>query len=121
MFLTVNALIDESMPLRLSKENRWKLSLLEDEISIEIFVVKINNNIIVCLTSEIFAEIALEIKSKSPFRNTIVFKLSNGCLPGYVCTKDAFNDGGYESSTALLSYETGAKFVTEFLNILNNI
>lgn len=105
----------------LLKEKRWKLSLLEDEVPAEIFVLKINGNIIVCLPGEIFVEFALEIKAKSPFKNTMVFELSNGCLPGYTCTKDAFNNSGYESSTTLLSYETGENFVSKVLDILNSL
>ncbi len=51
---------------------------------------------------ELFAEVALNMRAKSPFRYTFYFGLTNGCL-GYLPTKQAFSDGGYETSVCVFT------------------
>lgn len=51
---------------------------------------------------ELFAEIAVEMRAKSPFRHTFYFGLTNGCL-GYLPTKRAFAEGGYETSVCVFT------------------
>ncbi len=51
---------------------------------------------------ELFAEIALNMRAKSPFRHTFYYGLTNGCL-GYLPTKKAFAEGGYEPSVCVFS------------------
>jgi hypothetical protein len=51
---------------------------------------------------ELFAEVALNMRAKSPFRHTFYFGLTNGCL-GYLPTKKAFVEGGYEPSVCVFT------------------
>ncbi len=63
---------------------------------IDIGVITIGDDIaIVTLPVEAFCEIALEIKEKSPFKYTLFAELTNGEF-GYVPTRHAFDEGGYE-------------------------
>ena len=48
---------------------------------------------------EMFVEIGIDIKRASPFDQTLVLGLTNG-LVGYLPTKRAFDEGGYESKSA---------------------
>lgn len=47
---------------------------------------------------ELFCEISMELRSRSPFRNTFYFGYTNGWL-GYLPTRRAFSEGGYEIRT----------------------
>ena len=63
---------------------------------IDIGVITIGDDIaIVTQPVEAFCEIALEIKEKSPFKYTLFAELTNGEF-GYVPTRHAFDEGGYE-------------------------
>jgi hypothetical protein len=48
---------------------------------------------------EMFCEIALNVRQQSPFRHTFFFGYTNGWL-GYLPTKRAFAEGGYEANTS---------------------
>ncbi len=86
----------------------------------EISVVAIGNNAIVMVPFELFVEFGLEIKARSPFRNTMIIELANG-YSGYVPTKEAFSrPGGYETLTlrsSKLAPEAGDIVVAETLAI----
>ena len=47
---------------------------------------------------EMFCEISLNIRSKSPFPHTFYFGYTNGWI-GYLCTRQAYSEGGYEPRT----------------------
>jgi hypothetical protein len=51
---------------------------------------------IVTNPAELFCEIGMSIKDRSPFRNTMIATLTNGAC-GYVPTAKAFEVGGYET------------------------
>lgn len=79
---------------------------------------------IVCLPGEIFAEFGLQIKQQSPFGHTIINELSNGSVYGYICTPEAYTQGGYEPT--LRTYNrtaenTGDRFVAASLQLLEQL
>jgi neutral ceramidase len=47
---------------------------------------------------ELFCEISLHIRNRSPYPNTFYFGYANGWL-GYLPTRQAFSEGGYETQT----------------------
>ena len=51
------------------------------------------------LPGEMFAEIGLQIKKRSPFETTVTVELANDWV-GYVPTERAFEEGGYETELA---------------------
>jgi len=99
-------------------ESGKKIELLEDEIPAEIQVTGIGDARIVGLPGELFVEFGLGIKDKSPYENTFVVELANGCLPGYVYTRESLVIGGYETDTSMLPPETGYDFVEAALKML---
>ncbi len=103
---------------KLLKEGE-KIDILDDEVPAEVQVIGIGDVRIVCLPGEIFVEFGLDIKRRSPYKNTFVVELANGCLPGYVYTKDALETGGYETDTSMLAPETGYVFVEKALELLD--
>jgi neutral ceramidase len=63
---------------------------------VDIGLITIGREIaIVTAPVEAFCEIALEIKSRSPYTYTLFAELTNGAF-GYVPTRQAFDEGGYE-------------------------
>ena len=59
--------------------------------------VKLGDIFFAGMPGEMFAELGLDLKAKSPFDKTVCVELANGCF-GYIATKKAFSEGGYEVS-----------------------
>jgi hypothetical protein len=79
---------------------------------------------LVCLPAEQFVEFGLAIKNSSPFPLTIVNELSNGSVSGYVCTPEAYRQGGYENRLrkySRLQTEAGDLFVRKAVELLNEL
>ena len=68
----------------------------ETEVQVEIQAVRVGDFAIAAAPGELFVELGLAIKRQSPFATTLVNELANGSAIGYVCTRDAFVQGGYE-------------------------
>ena len=88
-------------------EKGKKIELLEDEKPIELKVIKIGEQMLAFAPGEIFVEFGLEIKKAYNKGIVFVAELSNGCLPGYVYTKEALDAGGYETDTSMLAEDMG--------------
>jgi neutral ceramidase len=100
-------------------EKNIKPELLTDELPAEIQVLGIGDARIVGLQGEIFVEYGLEIKNRSPFEKTFVIELANGVLPGYVYTKEALKEGGYETDTSMLGENCGEIITKKAIELLN--
>jgi hypothetical protein len=61
--------------------------------------VRINDAVIWSAPVEMFSEIAMEVRSRSPLRHTFYFGYTNGWF-GYLPTAKAFEEGGYEPRTS---------------------
>lgn len=84
--------------------------------SLEVMVVRIGDAAFVGLPGEMFTEFGIEIKAKSPCKNTMVMGLTND-EKGYFPTKVSFTQGpkgftpmitGYETTPGTTKYEIGA-------------
>lgn len=74
----------------------------------------------VALPGELFAELGLAIKQRSPFETTLVFELSNDC-PGYIPTRRAFAEGGYEPANSKIAPGGGEQLVDVAVGLLNEL
>jgi len=72
---------------------------------------------LVGLPGEIFVELGLAIKERSPFRLPILCELCNDSI-GYVPTAKAYTEGGYEATSTPLAEGTGERLVEAALNLL---
>lgn len=99
------------------------LSRAARSIEVEIQVLSLGNIAFVALPGEIFVELGLEIKRKSPFPYTFVIELANGYV-GYVPTREAFEEGGYEVMLALtskLAPMAGEMMVSSVVKLLHSL
>ena len=80
--------------------------LLKDypkQVSIILQAFRIGDLAITAIPAEVFVEIGLELKEKSPFRPTFNIELANG-YNGYLPTPAQHRLGGYETWRARSSY-----------------
>jgi len=75
---------------------------------VEIQVMRLNDAVLVAIPGELFVEIGLDIKRKSEFENTFIVGLVNGEI-GYIPTRQAFMEGGYESISTKFTEEAGER------------
>jgi hypothetical protein len=75
---------------------------------------------IVTLPGEIFTELGMYIKSRSPYQYTMVVELSNGSL-GYVPDRKAYVVGNYEPVSARCGPGSGELLAEKALAMLNEL
>ncbi len=75
---------------------------------------------IITIPGEVFVELGLDLKKRSPFANTMVIELANLDIR-YVPTERAFAEGDYESIHSRLAPGSGEKMVEEALEMLNEL
>lgn len=88
-----------------------------DQVSVRLHVFGIGDLGVASIPFEVFAEIGLEVKAKSPFKQTFVVGLADGYW-GYLPTPAQHELGGYETwlSTNNVELKASEKIVSELLN-----
>lgn len=99
--------------LRIDKRNG---KLLEAEVQ----AFGIGDVGIVALPGEIFVELGLDIKKKSPFKHTLILTLSNHSI-GYVPTREAFPQGAYEVEVSHIAPGEGERLAASAVKQLQEI
>jgi len=84
--------------------------------------IRIGDQAIVSLPFEVFVEIGLEIKEKSPFPHTFLVELANGSY-GYLPTPRHHELGGYETwiGTAKFAEDSSEVLTEELLEMLGEL
>lgn len=72
------------------------------------------------LPGEVFAEIGLNLKLRSPIENTLVAELCNDSC-GYIPTDAAFDEGGYEPEWTPLARGVGTLILENGLRLLGSL
>ncbi len=88
-----------------------------------IHAIQIGDVYFVGVPAEFFTTHGIEIKRRSPFRNTFVCGLTNDYV-GYLPDRPGFEAGGYQTWTGLHSFSevgTGEMVVDECLKLLNDL
>jgi len=73
--------------------------------------VAINDNVIWSAPVEMFCEIAIGIRERSPFKQTFYFGYTNGWF-GYLPTAKGFDEGGYEPRTSPFTSQVESDLTT---------
>jgi hypothetical protein len=80
----------------------WPEELAEDRGRVPVRFLRINDTVIWAAPVELFCEIAMAIRERSPFSRTFYFGYTNGWF-GYLPTAAAFAEGGYEPRTSVFT------------------
>lgn len=99
------------------------LSEYPARVSLILQALRIGDLAIAAIPCEVFVEIGLEIKEKSPFEPTFTISLANG-YNGYLPTPEHHKLGGYETWRARSSYlepEASPKILKELFSLLNEL
>ena len=83
----------------------------DEEIDVEQTAFSVGDTALVSFPGELFTEIGLGIRAASPFKRTYIVGLANGCI-GYVPTRRAIAQGGYEVDTRQLD-DSAAEVIEE--------
>ncbi|MCP4610193.1 MAG: hypothetical protein GY845_15905 [Planctomycetes bacterium] len=90
-------------------------------ITSEIQVLRLGEVYILGLPGEVLVEVGLEIKRRAGVEKLFVISICNDSV-GYVCQREAYEEGGYESGTGTnLAKGAGEIMVSEALNLINGI
>jgi neutral ceramidase len=68
-------------------------------VQLPVRFLRISDTVVWSAPVELFCEMAMQIRSHSPFTNTFYFGYTNGWF-GYLPTSKAFSEGGYEPKTS---------------------
>jgi hypothetical protein len=82
----------ETLPAYLANDGRPLVRL-------PVRFVRLNDTVIWSAPVEMFSEISMDVRDRSPFTHTFYFGYANGWL-GYLPTAKAFAEGGYEPRTS---------------------
>lgn len=94
-----------------------------ETVRLKLQAIRVGKLGIVSIPCEVFTEIGLELKQRSPLKPTFTIELANG-YNGYLPTPQQHEWGGYETWRARSSYlEEGAspKIVDTLLRLLNEV
>jgi len=100
-----------------------RLHEAEPTVRIKLQTIAVDDLAIVAIPCEVFAEIGLEIKARSPFGTTFVIELANG-YNGYLPTPKQHALGGYEtwrSGWSYLETEASTRITETTLDMLKSI
>ena len=110
--------------VKVFRESRQKLRPTQGESrKTWLQVVRIGDVYLVGVPAEYFTTLGLEIKRRSPLRNTFVCGLSNDYV-GYLPNREGFKAGGYQTWAGLHSFcevGTGEAIVDECVKLLHEM
>lgn len=94
-----------------------------DEVALLVQALRIGDLGIVAIPCEVFVELGLEIKARSPLKPAFTIELANGCN-GYLPTPGQHRLGGYETWRARSSYletDASSRIVGEAMRLLEAV
>lgn len=89
-------------------------------IQAELQVLSIGQVAIVGIPGELFVELGLAIQKRSPFPSTFIVELANGSID-YIPTREAYQQGAYEDTSARLGAGSGEKMVDKAVEMLRQL
>ncbi|MEI6499509.1 MAG: hypothetical protein WCP21_00620 [Armatimonadota bacterium] len=84
---------------------------------VEVQTLKLGDLALFGVPAEFFVEYGLRLRERSSSPHTFVVELANDAI-GYVPTPEAFDEGGYEGTSARFARDTGPKMADALLGLL---
>ncbi len=88
-----------------------------ERIRLPLRFVAVNDTVLWSAPVEMFCEIAMNIRERSPFKRTFYFGYTNGWF-GYLPTAKGFEEGGYEPRTSPFTAQAEADVTREVMAML---
>jgi neutral ceramidase len=109
--------LEKTYAERTIQMNKWP-----ENVNVLMQTFRIGELGVAAIPFEVFTEIGLEIKAKSPFKSSFTIELANGSY-GYLPTPEQHQVGGYETwlGTNKVEKEASRKIVTEILKLFNQV
>ncbi len=82
--------------------------------------IRVGDLTLVGVPGELFVELGLDIKRRSPFAQTIVIELANDSI-GYIPTRRAFEEGAYEPESCRFAPGLGEQMADVAVRLLNRL
>ncbi|NPV48437.1 MAG: hypothetical protein HPY69_15975 [Armatimonadetes bacterium] len=89
----------------------------EASAPVEVQALRIGDLAVLGFPAEYFVEYGLELRERSPVPHTLVVELANDAI-GYVPTPQAFDEGGYEGTSARFGRDTGPRLAEAALELV---
>ena len=90
-------------------------------LEVEVQVISIGDELAwVSLPGEIFVELGLAIKKRSPFKQTLIAELANGSI-GYIPDRRSYAEGAYEPVSSRCAPGSGEQLVETALKLLKEL
>jgi neutral ceramidase len=90
-------------------------------LEVEVQVIAIGDELAwVSLPGEIFVELGLAIKKRSPFKQTMIAELANGSV-GYIPDRRSYAEGNYEPVSARCAAGSGEQLVEVAVRLLKQL
>jgi hypothetical protein len=90
------------------------------DVEIKLSVFRIGHLVLAGISGELMNEIGTEIKKQSPYSNTVILTHCNGSS-GYICTDNAYTEGGYEVQVSHLMPGAEKPLISQVLQMINGI
>jgi hypothetical protein len=90
------------------------------EVTVEQVCIRLDDTALISFPGELYTEIGMRIKAKSPFRRTMILGLANGYV-GYVPTRKAMQEGGYGEDVSEIEAEAEDIVVNKTLSLLRQV
>jgi len=88
-------------------------------LEVEVQVIALGDEVAwVSLPGEVFVELGLALKKRSPFRQTLIAELANGSI-GYIPDRRSYAEGNYEPISARCAAGSGEQLVAVAVKLLN--
>jgi hypothetical protein len=107
---------------RIYAERTLRMAEMPPRIDVPLQALRVGDLAIVTIPFEAFVEIGLELKEKSPFRDTFTISLANGAY-GYLPTVAHHELGGYETwlGTNQVEIQAAPRIVDTLLQMLEQL
>jgi hypothetical protein len=100
-------LVDLRKSLETHQAWPWKVDVRGEEgwlsTPVEMQALRLNDAVLTGAAGEVFVEVGLDVKRRSPLPNTFFAGYTNGCI-SYIPVPQAYPEGGYEVEVAYLYY-----------------
>lgn len=93
----------------------------DEPLVVEVQVITFSDEVaVVSMPGEMFVQLGLDLKKRSPFKQTFIAELANGSI-GYIPTQTAYRQGNYEVVSARGEAGSGEKLIETALRLLNEV